>query len=221
MLYGAAEFSRDTDIVLVAEPDNARRLSAALDELRAERIAVPPFELDYLNRGHAVHFRCQHPDARRMRIDAMAVLRGVPSFPTLWERRTTVEVDSGVVYDLLSLPDLVLAKKTQRDKDWLMARRLVLTHYAQHREDPAPEHVDFWLREGRDVPLLVEVAQTFADRLPAQLEARPLLALAKSGDPDDLAVALKEEEEGERRADIAYWRPLREELDRLRRSRRP
>ncbi len=59
VLYGAAEFSRDTDIVTVADAENLRRLQAAVEELRADRIAVPPFERRFLEAGHAVHFRCQ------------------------------------------------------------------------------------------------------------------------------------------------------------------
>jgi hypothetical protein len=43
VFYGAAEFSRDTDLIVLAEPSNLTRLQAALDQLHAERIAVPPF----------------------------------------------------------------------------------------------------------------------------------------------------------------------------------
>ncbi len=50
VFYGAAEFSRDTDIVVLAAPDNLDRLTAALDALQAECIAVPPFEPEYLAR---------------------------------------------------------------------------------------------------------------------------------------------------------------------------
>jgi hypothetical protein len=56
-------------------------------------------------------------------------MTGAADFPTLWERRTTLEMDDGFLWDLLSLPDLVQAKKTQRDKDWPMIRRLVEANY--------------------------------------------------------------------------------------------
>ena len=55
-----------------------------------------------------------------MRVDVMSKMRGVDSFAKLWRRRTTIEISGGEKYDLLSLPDLVQAKKTQRDKDWPM-----------------------------------------------------------------------------------------------------
>jgi len=61
VFYGAAEFSRDTDLAIVADAANLARLRRALDDLRAEVIAVPPFELKYLKRGHAINFHCQHP----------------------------------------------------------------------------------------------------------------------------------------------------------------
>ncbi len=63
VFYGAAEFSRDTDFAILADAANLQRLEAALRELQASVIAVPPLSLDFLHRGHAVHFRCQHPEA--------------------------------------------------------------------------------------------------------------------------------------------------------------
>ena len=63
VFYGAAESSRDTDFAILANSANLARLRNALAELQAKVIAVPPFGLKYLQRGHAVHFRCQHPDA--------------------------------------------------------------------------------------------------------------------------------------------------------------
>jgi hypothetical protein len=66
------------------------RLRKALAELRAELITVPPFELKYLKRGHALHFRCQHPEAFRMRVDVMARMRGVQPFAKLWQGRSTM-----------------------------------------------------------------------------------------------------------------------------------
>ena len=84
VFYGAAQFSRDVDLALLAEDDNFSRLRAALDELRAVRIAVPRFDPALLARGHAVHFRCQHPEAAGLRVDVMTRLRGLPDFAALW-----------------------------------------------------------------------------------------------------------------------------------------
>ena len=67
VLYGAAEFSRDTDVMLLADPQNVDCLRKALGQLRAERIAMPPFSLDYLLRGHTVHFRHRDRSSPRQR----------------------------------------------------------------------------------------------------------------------------------------------------------
>ncbi|MDB6003194.1 MAG: hypothetical protein JWR15_181 [Prosthecobacter sp.] len=72
VFYGAAEFSRDSDFAILAEPSNLARLKAALAELQASVIAVPPFETVYLEKGHAVHFRCQHPECPGLRVDVMS-----------------------------------------------------------------------------------------------------------------------------------------------------
>ena len=109
VFYGAAEFSRDTDFAIVADAANLVRLRKALVDLQAEPIAVAPFALKFLRRGHAIHFRCQHPEAFRMRVDVMSKMRGVDAFPKLWKRRTTIELPDGTHCQLLSLPDLVRA----------------------------------------------------------------------------------------------------------------
>ena len=69
VFYGAAEFSRDIDFALHADAANLERLLKAVRELQATVIAVPPLALSHLQRGHAVHFRCQHPAAAGLRVD--------------------------------------------------------------------------------------------------------------------------------------------------------
>lgn len=217
VFYGAAEFSRDVDFAILAESENLRRLQAALDELRAEVIAVPAFEESFLHRGLAIHFRCQAPGVEGLRIDVMTVMRGVDPFPELWERRTTIAVDDGEA-DLLSLPDLVKAKKTQRAKDWPMITRLVEAHWFQNRSDATPARVDFWLRECRTPDILCELGTLFVQEAMELQSIRPLLTAAIQQDGDSLEQALEQERQTEVAADRAYWAPLREELERLRRS---
>ena len=216
VFYGAAEFSRDTDLAILASPDNLACFSVALADLDAECIAVPPFEAQYLHRGHAVHFRCHHPEAAGMRIDVMSVMRGVAPFDVLWPRRTTIQATDGDEYNLLSLADLVQAKKTQRDRDWPMLRRLVEADYLQHRTNPAPEQLEFWMKELRTPVLLVECALRHRDLASRVAPERPLLALAMADDQAALAHALAAEEAAEREADRRYWQPLRAELEALR-----
>lgn len=220
VLYGAAEFSRDTDIAVLADPANLDRLSTALADLEAKCIAVPPFELEYLLRGHAVHFRCHAPEAEGMRIDVMSVMRGVDAFEELWQRRTTVEYRSGDSLDVVSLPDLVAAKKTQRDKDWPMIRRLVEANYVQNRDDPTSERIAFWLKESRTPEILLDLAAAYPDELANMIPTRPLLTSTESRNSDALEAELEAEEKQERQLDREYWHPLRTELEQLRRQRR-
>jgi hypothetical protein len=221
VLYGAAEFSRDLDLALLPDPTNLHRLEAALAELDAEVIAVPPFSLKLLTEGLAVHFRCRRPEIAGLRIDVMAHMRGVAPFPELWARRTTFAFEDETL-EVLALPDLVAAKKTQRDKDWPMIRRLVDVNYLNHRDEPTPERVLFWLRELRSPEILVEAARAHADVLEKAVGERPLLKLATSENFANgvLERALRDEEDAERRRDAAYWKPLREHLERLRREAR-
>lgn len=219
VLYGAAEFSRDTDLAILASQANLSKLRAALAELQAEVIAVPPFELKYLQKGHAIHFRCHATEAAGMRIDVMTRMRGVDAFAKLWPRRSTILAEDATPYELMSLPDLVKAKKTQRDKDWPMIRRLVETDYFRHRAEPTPQQLRFWFLELRTPELLVELAALHPETCHRLVKQRSLLELASPGEAIDLIKALSEEEELEREADRQYWAPLKAELEQLRRAR--
>jgi hypothetical protein len=220
VLYGAAEFSRDIDLTILTDSDNLTRLRKALTELRAEVIAVPPFQARYLRKGHAVHFRCLHPEAKGMRIDVMSRMRGVEPFSKLWARRTTIMLPGNLRCDVLSLPDLVIAKKTQRDKDWPMIRRLLEAHYFENRENPNSKGVRFWLLELRTPDLLVEASEQHPRACRRLITVRPLLAYALSGDLWKISDALAEEEAKEREQDRFYWAPLRKDLEAFRRASR-
>jgi len=216
VFYGAAEFSRDTDFAILADAPNLARLRKALAELQAEPIAVPPFALKHLRRGHAIHFRCQHPEALQMCVDVMSKMRGVDSFPNLWRRRTTLQIPDGEKCDLLSLSDLVQAKKTQRDKDWPMLRRLLEAHYFQNQPKPKPAQIRFWFQELRTPELLVDLARRYPAICRRLAGQRALLVHAQSGKMDDLEQVLLAEETAERQRDKEYWLPLRQELEKLR-----
>jgi len=187
-----------------------------LEDLRAVCIAVPPFESKYLRRGHAIHFRCQHPDAFRMRVDVMSKMRGVDSFGKLWRRRTTIEMADKTVCELISLPDLVRAKKTQRDKDWPMVRRLVEADYFQNFAKPNTSQIKFWSMELRTPTLLIDLGKRHSALVRKQVPKRNLLVHALSGRAVLLERALLAEETSERTKDKLYWAPLWRELEQLR-----
>jgi hypothetical protein len=220
VFYGGAEFSRDCDIVILSDDENFDRLEVALNELQAERIAFPEFKHEYLARGHAVHFRCFHPEAHKIRLDVMTKMRGCDEFESLWNRRTTIEDQkAGITYELLSIEDLVRAKKTQRDKDWPMIRRLVEAHHRQFSDDSNKAMIQFWLRELRTPELLGRIAQDNPEMVSAVAEHRPWLGQVDLDEFDKIQRALHEEEVRERELDEAYWAPLKAELAQMRADR--
>lgn len=218
VFYGAAQVSKDVDFILLADEENYARLHVALDTLQARRIAVPRFDPAVLARGHAVHFRCTAPGMENLRVDLMTRLRGLPDFATLWERRTTFQDDTGAEFNLLSVPDLVLAKKTQRTKDWPVIELLVTIHHRENSATPRPDWIEFWLREARTPELIVELAARFPAETAAMEPHRPLLAHARTGDLDSLRAALDAEVRAEQAKDRAYWEPLRREMETFRRA---
>ena len=220
VFYGAAQFSKDVDLVLLASEENFSRLLVALEELKAKRIAVPRFEPALLARGHAVHFRCQLGDAAGLRVDVMTRLRDLPNFHVLWGRRTTIKDEIGDTFELLSIEDLVQAKKTQRAKDWPMIDALVEAHYRSLGGQPTPDRIVFWLTEARTPERLIGLAQRFPAEAQAQAEQRPLLRLGISGEADALREALDAEVRAEQAKDRAYWAPLKAELEAFRRAER-
>lgn len=215
VLYGAGEFSRDSDFAVLADQDNLARIRHALADLKAEVIAVPPFTLGYLQKGHAVHFRCRHAEVAGLRIDIMAKMRGVAKFDKLWERRTTLELQGGPVVEIMGLADLVSAKKTQRDKDWPMIRRLLEADYVASADPPA-ERIRFWLLEMRTPDILMELCRRYPAMALDAAELRPAVRAAMAADVSLVEQSMRAEAETERRLDVEYWRPLRRELELLR-----
>ena len=220
VFYGAAEFSRDCDIVVVADSENLNRLTAAIEELEADCIAVPPLDWSHLDRGHAIHFRCRHADADGIRLDVMTKMRGCGNFASLWESRTTIQDAEGFIYELLGIEDLVKAKKTQRDKDWPMIRRLVDSHYEQNRDESNDDQIRFWLRESRTPEVLIRVATDHPDLLEEMVKERPLLVETLGASRTAIRRELENEQLKEMESDQRYWRPLKEELEAMRLAKR-
>ena len=220
VLYVAAEFSRVCDLVILAADENLRNLQRALDDLQADCIAVPEFKAEYLQRGHAVHFRCQHPDVVGLRIDVMSTLRGCDPFEELWSRRTTIQdPDANFSYEVLAIEDLVRAKKTQRDKDWPMIRRLAEAHYEENQDAPSAPMIKFWLRESRTPSMLTELLRRFPEQIAAVASSRPWLESMGITDIKHIEYLLRQEEDAQRLADEEYWKPLKAELEQLRLNR--
>ncbi len=220
VLYGGAEFSRDLDLVIAAHSDALTQLQAALADLGAERIAVPPLRLDLLERGHAVHFRCQRADVAHLRIDVLVRPPRIADLRGLWVRRVLVPIPDGAAVPVIALPDLVATKKTQRDKDWATVGQLVDADMVRHRRTATPDHGSFWLQEARDADQLLLLAASFPEAAATAVATRPPLAKAIAGDREGLELELAQEQIRGKAADRAYWAPLLAELEQMRRAQR-
>ena len=218
IIYGAAEFSRDSDFVVLCNDYNLGRLKEALNGLKAELIYVPPLETDYLEQGHACHFRCKAKDVRDLRIDVISKLRGCDPFDKLWERKKTVSLKGGSAIDVIGLEDLVQSKKTQRDKDWLMLKRLVEDDIILNKNNPSDRRVRWWFLESRSPDSLIRLAKEYPEIVKECAAHRPLLSAAVNINIQKLDSRIHEEELLERRKDIEYWAPLKKELEMLRHS---
>ncbi len=216
ILYGATEFTRDVDFAVAVAPANLGRLRAALEELEAEPVYFPPLSAAVLVRGHACHFRCLAADLNNVRVDVMSKMRGVDPFEKLWKRRELVNLPGVGRLSVLALPDLVRAKKTQRDKDWPMVRRLVEADIARAAEEPGRERLAFWFRECRTFELLRNLGQQYPRQAKREAVRRPALRAALKGDRARTAKLLRKEEDRERELDRRYWAPLKTELERWR-----
>ncbi|MCW0219681.1 MAG: hypothetical protein OJI67_15260 [Prosthecobacter sp.] len=150
----------------------------------------------------------------------MTQMRGVSDFNKLWERRTTFGDDAGAEYHLLSVPDLVLAKKTQRSKDWPVIELLVAIHHRENIANANAEWIKFWLLEGRTPELLNDLCRRFPDEAAALQIQRPLLLIAQGSEQEALRAALDAEVRAVQAIDRAYWLPLRQELEQFRREER-
>lgn len=220
VFYGAAQVSKDVDFLILADAANFKKLHAALAVLAARRIAVPSFDPAVLERGHAVHFRCSAPGVEGLRIDVMSRLRDLSSFDHLWQRRTVIGDAEGHEFHLLSVPDLVKAKKTQRAKDWPVIEALVSIHFRENSLSPQPDWIDFWLAEARSPELLLDLTSRFPSETRRMEIVRPLLALARHGDLPALRTALDAEVRTEQEKDRQYWEPLKREIEVFRRAER-
>ena len=217
IIYGAAEFSRDSDFVVLSNSGNLARLEGALTELKAEPVYFPPLKMEYLERGHACHFRCRAKDVQGLRIDIISRMRGCDIFEKLWERRKTIRLKkSGGAIDVIGLTDLVRSKKTQRDKDWFMLKQLVENDIILNKANPPKEKIKWWLLESRNADTLIKLAEKYHAIAEGCAKGRPLLKSAIAPNAQNLNLRLYEEELKERQEDIKYWEPLRKELETLR-----
>ena len=213
ILYGAAEFSRDIDLSVLISTENLEALRKVLRELEAEPVFYPDLSVEALLKGHACHFRCQRKDLKGLRVDVSGVMRGVDDFHELWKRREEIEAPEIGRIVVIGLSDLVKSKKTQRDKDWPMIRRLIEADIHAAPDQASDDRIRFWFAECRTSELLILLAEEYPEIARMMAANRPLLDFAIQGSRDEVQRLLREEEDKEREADREYWKPLRKQLE--------
>ncbi|MBI4679312.1 MAG: hypothetical protein HY748_17190 [Elusimicrobia bacterium] len=149
----------------------------------------------------------------------MTRMRGCDDFAALWERRAKVHLPEVGEVGALSLPDLVKAKKTQREKDWPMVRRLIEVDILRAQDQATQRQLRFWFEECRTPSELMRLAKAWPDLCRSVSARRGLLTHALSGDGAVLENGLREEEASQMEMDRRYWSPLRSELEKWRHAR--
>lgn len=219
IVYGAAEFSRDSDFVVLASPLNLKALQGALKILKAVPVYYPELTIPYLLKGHACHFRCGARGVQGLRVDIMSKLKGCDAFGKLWGRRNRVKISGLGAVDIISLEDLVQSKKTQRDKDWFMLSRLIENDIFINEGAGSSAKISWWLAQCRVPETLARLCADYPEAARRVSARRPLLREALAGNFKKLSGLLKKEEAVERAKDLKYWFPLKKELEQLRLSR--
>ncbi|MBI2951438.1 hypothetical protein HYY27_05050, partial [bacterium] len=169
----------------------------------------------------ACHFRCNARGVKGLRIDVMGRMRGMEDFPALWERRTEVDLPGVGRVWVMALEDLVRAKKTQRDKDWPMIRRLVEADFHRQGLQAPADRIRFYLSECRTPEILQSLSENYPELTGEMAKRRPLLKVVLGRDLTEVARLLRAEEDREKEQDRQYWTPLKAELERWRRRRKP
>lgn len=199
ILYGAAAFSEDVDVWIRPTLANARRLLRALASERARVYKLTPrLTLRNMRFGHGFHFTVPRGD-ETLYLDVMAVPPRVAPFAQAVRRATVMEGPHGR-FPVVSIPDLVELKKTQRFFDYDVISNLAarvgrdpssdgrLLAWAARNSFRAEDRAAFLRRLGRRATVAVCRAKIVAEV--ARLQTR----------------------------DAAYWRRIVQDLRRLRRG---
>ena len=198
ILYGAATFSEDVDLWIRPTPSNARRLLAALAARRARVYKLtPPLSRRNLAAGHGFHFLVPSRPAP-IYLDIMGRPPRVGPFAAARKRARVLRTAWGDV-PVVSIPDLIALKRTQRIADYEVISGLAriavsgvarptrtLLAWAARNSYRAEERAGFLRALGRTVAL--EPLRRGIAREIASLQAR----------------------------DAAYWRRIIRDLRRLR-----
>ena len=199
ILYGAATFSEDVDVWIRPTVANARRMLRALTAQRGRVYKLTPFlTLRNMRFGHGFHFTVPR-GADTLYLDVMGVPPRVGAFTEANRRATVMSGPFGEI-PVVSIPDLVELKKTQRFADYDVISNLAA---AEGSRPSATRAALLWAARNSFRP---------DDR--AALLAR----VGRSASEDDCRTAILREVGRLQAKDAAYWRRIVGDLRRLRRA---
>lgn len=131
-IHAQPRFTKDLDILIGADPENAKAAYAALAKFGAPLEGLKPADL--VEPGN--FFRMGTPPVL---VDVLSSIAGV-EFEQAWERRVEVSIDDALTIQVISREDLRTAKLAAgRPQDLADAAELERSLEAQHRPDIAQE----------------------------------------------------------------------------------
>jgi len=225
ILYGASHFSQDLDLWIDPGGDNVRRFLDALQALHARvHKLTPPLIPAFLERGHGFHFIIPLREGA-VYLDVMGRPPRVGRFAGAWKRAEIMPTPWSRL-PVVSIPDLVEMKKTNRPADYDVISRLALIRVGQ-ADRPSPAVLGWALDHLFRVEDVLEFLRRFGMRrglgTPRGMawlrRWRGLLARGKQpsrAEVDRAARALGEKAQKLQAAGRRYWLVRIEELRRLR-----
>ncbi|MDO9541186.1 MAG: hypothetical protein Q7J98_02540 [Kiritimatiellia bacterium] len=226
ILYGAATFSEDIDLWIKPTAENCHRLRAALGGMRAKYYKLtPPLNVSYLKEGHGFHFLL--PGVMDVFVDVMGSPPRVSSFPQAMKRSRRMTTPWGRI-PVVSIPDLVELKKTQRLEDYPVISRLVLAHCRNPSTAINVTTTAWAFANMFDFYGLTALAERYQAIIRSSADRR-MTALKRMFRPlsgghlpqrvqDALEADIMRRVQSCRRADQIYWKTIIASLKRLRRQ---
>lgn len=224
ILYGAATFSEDVDLWVSPVQDNLERLRDSLRAVDARYYKItPPLRESHARKGHGFHFVL--PDDPEVWLDVMGVPPRTRDFAEAASAANHLESDWGML-PTVSIEDLIEIKKTQRLDDYPVVSRLVLSGL-EGGSPPGKPRIEWALENLFTLESLSEFLRRFVDRqtetvLPQRLRTYRAALLEDHEVGDDLEASIASDLSRRildcQQADRQYWRPIIEDLRRLRRE---
>lgn len=219
VLYGASTFSEDFDLWVRPSSPNLARLKRALGRCGGKVYKLtPPITLAHARRGHGFHFTVPDRDADAY-IDVMARPPRVGSFANARRRCELMESDWGTL-PVVGIPDLIKLKLTRRLADYDVISSLVRVHARRHHRERSMLAWSVETTFSVEDLAMWSATKAFSAALSASRRpsVRALIGRRGDGRVERARLAMAREIAGHQAADVAYWRPIIDELRELRRT---